>query len=119
MELEFATFFEPLSRHAAQRPDQTAITFLLDGEREEASWSYQELVRQVRAIAAVLQEKGARGERALLLHPPGLEFVAALLGCFAAGSDGRADLPALVQPPQSFGRAAGTTRSGRMPCSLP
>lgn len=37
------------------------------------------------AIAATLTERGLRGERALLLFPPGLDFVAAFFGCVYAG----------------------------------
>jgi acyl-CoA synthetase (AMP-forming)/AMP-acid ligase II len=85
VEHTFATLADALRRHATQQPEQTAITFLLDGEQQEASWTYRELDERARAIAAVLREKGAVGERALLLHPPGLEFVATLLGCFYAG----------------------------------
>src|SRR5262249_22717983 len=37
-----------------------------------------------RAIAAVLQELGLEGERVILLHPPGLEYVASFFGCLFA-----------------------------------
>ena len=32
-----------------------------------------------------LQQLGLEGERAILLYPPGLEFVTAFFGCLAAG----------------------------------
>ena len=54
------------------------------GEVEELT--YQELDRQARAIAASLQKLEAHGERALLLFPPGLEFVAAFFGCLYSGT---------------------------------
>src|SRR5690606_14263887 len=41
--------------------------------------------RQARAIAARLQDLKMTGERALLLYPSGLDFVAALFGCLYAG----------------------------------
>ncbi len=37
------------------------------------------------AIAATLTERGLRGERAIMLFPPGLDFVAAFFGCIYAG----------------------------------
>ena len=40
---------------------------------------------QARAIAALLQSYNARGERAFLLYPTGLEFIAAFFGCLYAG----------------------------------
>ena len=55
--------------------------YLGDGEREEARVDYAELDRRARAVGAKLQELHARGERALLLYPPGLDFVAAFFGC--------------------------------------
>src|ERR1044071_6314680 len=72
-----------LRRRAAHQGAQVAFTFLLDGETEEASLTYAELDARARAIAVSLQ--GYVGKRALLLYPPGLEYIAALFGCFYAG----------------------------------
>ena len=44
-----------------------------------------ELDRRARALAARLQARGLAGRRALLLYPPGLEFIAAFFGCLYAG----------------------------------
>ncbi len=55
----------------------------LDGGVEE--WSYTRLDARARAIGAALQEAGAQGQRALLLFPPGLEFIAAFMGCLYGG----------------------------------
>jgi len=60
-------------------------TFLADGEAREASASYAELDARARTIAAALQGRHSRGDRALLLFPPGLEYVSAFLGCLYAG----------------------------------
>jgi acyl carrier protein len=47
---------------------------------------YGELDQQARAVATRLQISGvADGERALLFYPPGLEYLAAFLGCLYAG----------------------------------
>ncbi|MEH1788636.1 MAG: AMP-binding protein [Nostoc sp.] len=81
----FSTFVEVLNHRALYQPNQTAYTFLVDGETEEVSFTYQELDRQAKAIAALLQNMKATGERALLLYPPGLEFIAAFFGCLYAG----------------------------------
>jgi amino acid adenylation domain-containing protein len=74
-----------LSERAERSPHQLAYTFLADGEAESSSLTYGDLDRRARVIAAGLQRHGAPGERALLLYPPGLEFIAALFGCFYAG----------------------------------
>jgi len=44
-----------------------------------------ELDRRASAIAARLCAMGATGQRALIVHPPGLEYIAALFGCWYAG----------------------------------
>ncbi|MEU7055957.1 fatty acyl-AMP ligase [Streptomyces sp. NPDC046197] len=76
-----------LTTHASQQPERTAYRYLLtgdcDGEIQELS--YGQLARRSRAVAAWLQERGLAGSRAMLLYPPGLEFVSAFLGCLAAG----------------------------------
>ncbi|MBM4070610.1 MAG: AMP-binding protein [Planctomycetes bacterium] len=79
------TLVELLRHRAATQPDEIGFTFLLDGEREEVSFTYQQLDQQARAIAAWLQKAGATGERALLLYQPGLQYIAAFFGCLYAG----------------------------------
>lgn len=76
---------ELLRRRALDAPDQRAYTFLLDGEREERHLTYGELDRQARNIAALLQSRCNEGARALLLYPPGLDYIAAFFGCLYAG----------------------------------
>ncbi|HEX2573591.1 MAG TPA: fatty acyl-AMP ligase [Polyangia bacterium] len=76
---------EVLERRAALHPERLAYTFLVDGEREEARLTYAALARRVRAVARLLERQGAAGERALLLFPPGLDYIVAFLGCLSAG----------------------------------
>ena len=79
------TLVELLRLRAQNQPDKQAYTFLKDGETEEASLTYAQLEQRVRVIAAKLQSLSAIGERALLLYPPGLDYIAAFLGCLCAG----------------------------------
>ena len=72
-----------LSYQAATKPDATAYIFLKNGERETARITYHELEKKAQEIACYLQ--AWRGERALLLYPPGLEFITAFFGCLYAG----------------------------------
>ncbi len=74
-----------LRARAAADPGRPAFTFLADGEREERLLTYGELDRRARAIAAHLQALPMAGERALLLLPPGLDFISAFAGCLYAG----------------------------------
>ncbi len=69
-----------------QRPAARAFVFLPEGENREEVWTYADLDRDARGIAACLQAHGARtGDRALLLFPPGGRYVGAFLGCLYAG----------------------------------
>jgi len=76
-----------LTEHASQQPDRTAYRYLVtgdcDGEIQEIT--YARLVRRSHAVAAWLQERGLAGSRAMLLYPPGVEFISGYLGCLSAG----------------------------------
>ena len=73
-------------RHrASHQPDDTAFVYLVDGETEQVHLTYGRLDEQARTIGARLQSLGLTGERALLLYPAGLEFIAAFFGCLYAG----------------------------------
>ena len=85
MEQKFSNLVELLQHRAKFQGDKTAYIFLVDGETKEVKLTYGELDKQARAIAATLQKKFAPGERALLLYPPGLEFISGFFGCLYAG----------------------------------
>ena len=75
-----------LRRRSERSPDTVAYTFLADGEAETDWLTYGTLDRRARAIAAALVEDGVgRGDRAILLYPPGLDFIAAFFGTLYAG----------------------------------
>jgi 8-amino-7-oxononanoate synthase len=61
--------------------------FLTTGEVEDEcqTISFAGLSSKARAIGAMLQELGNVGERALLVYPPGLEFISAFYGCLYGG----------------------------------
>jgi acyl-CoA synthetase (AMP-forming)/AMP-acid ligase II len=81
-----ATLVELLRYRALHQPDQHAYTFLRQGEIEEGHLTYGKLDQRTRAIGTLLQSKGAIGKPVLLLHQPGLEYLAAFFGCLYAGS---------------------------------
>ncbi|GAB1543622.1 fatty acyl-AMP ligase [Scytonema sp. NUACC21] len=83
---QVSTFIDILRERAMSQPDSTAYIFLnYDEEESESRLTYGVLEQTARAIAAYLQSLRASGERALLLYPPGLEFISAFLGCWYAG----------------------------------
>ena len=85
------TFFGPsnlvelLLHRARCQPEDTAFTYLVDGENEQVHLTYRELDRQARAIGAWLESRDLVGQRALLLYPAGLDFIVAFFGCLYAG----------------------------------
>lgn len=80
-----STLVELLDYRARHQSQQTAYIFIQHGETELGRLTYEELQRQAKVIAASLQSLGVAGERALLLYPPGLEFITAFFGCLYAG----------------------------------
>ncbi|MEO1373245.1 MAG: amino acid adenylation domain-containing protein [Cyanobacteria bacterium J06635_10] len=85
-DIKFSTLIELLRYRAQSQSDKLAFTFLLNGETEKASFTYQGLDQKARAIAAELQSIKATNERVLLLYPPSEEFIAAFFGCLYAGA---------------------------------
>ena len=74
-----------LRNRALELPGQRAFTFLADGELEAESVTFAELDLRSRALAALLQRRHGPGERALLLFPPGIDFIVAFFACLYAG----------------------------------
>ena len=80
------TLVELLQRRAAVQANSTGYIFLPNGElTEEERLGYRELDERARAIAATLQSLLNPGDRALLVYPSGLDYIAAFFGCLYAG----------------------------------
>lgn len=82
---QFSTFVDLLRDRATKQPDRLAFGFLGDGETVTDRLTYSQLDERARSIAARLEAHYSPGERALLLYPPGLEFISAFFGCLYAG----------------------------------
>jgi acyl-CoA synthetase (AMP-forming)/AMP-acid ligase II len=80
------TFALALRERAASAAAERGYTFLKDGEGPGERLTYAALDRRARALGALLDERGASGERVLLPLPLGPDFLAALFGCFYAGA---------------------------------
>ncbi len=77
-----------LRDRASLQPNRTAFTFLdYDSERagvaESLTWS--QLYRRALNIAQELRLRGSTGDRAVILAPHGLDYIAAFLGTLQAG----------------------------------
>ncbi|MBQ1075174.1 AMP-binding protein [Micromonospora sp. C31] len=72
-----------LSAWADTRADDHALTFV-DSAGAATSTTYGQLDEGARTVAGHLRSVAAPGDRALLLFPPGLDYVTAFLGCLYA-----------------------------------
>ena len=95
-----STLVDVLRSRALSQPDGAAYVYLADGESRELRLTYGELAAEARRIAAALRHLGLEGERALLLYPPGLDYIKAFFGCLYAGVVGVCAYP----PPAVRGR---------------
>ena len=95
------TLLEVLCWRAAHQRERIAYRFLADEALPVArcsttTWTYGELYQRVQAIATELtRHDGLVGQPVLLVYQPGLELIAAFLGCLSAGA-----IATLVPPPR-------------------
>lgn len=73
-----------IGERAQRHGDRIALTYVGD-DRSEVSWSYAELWKRACEVARRLPKANTPHPRALLLYPPGVEFIAGFLGCQIAG----------------------------------
>lgn len=81
----YNTLVEVLRTRVEETPGRVAYTFLQEGMNGGMDVSFAELDERARAIAAYLQERSMEGERALILLPYGLAYIATFFGCLYAG----------------------------------
>ncbi|MEV7013094.1 AMP-binding protein [Streptosporangium sp. NPDC051022] len=80
---------EALARQASLRPDRLAITHLgyeSGGEPRRSDVTFGELHRRAAAFAARLSSAVLPGQRVMLLHNTGVDFVVEFFGCLLAGA---------------------------------
>jgi acyl-CoA synthetase (AMP-forming)/AMP-acid ligase II len=94
---------------SGEKPGSVAFGFLPDGEDECVELTYAELATQARRVASLLADRLAPGSRAILVYPPGLEFIAAFFGCQLAGV-----VPVPAYPPAPLGLDASVMRLRRI-----
>src|SRR5262249_36143504 len=89
---------EVLQHRATHEGDKTVFIFLAGGEHESGSLTLRELDAQAQTIAITLLQNAKPGDRALLVYPSGLDYIAAFFGCLYAGI-----IPVPVYPPRANG----------------
>src|ERR1700745_2923805 len=82
---ELSSMVDLLRRRAAEQPDDRAYVSLSEKGSEEAQMKFSESHRRAAVVAMHLARRLRKGDRALLMFPPGLDFIVAFFGCLAAG----------------------------------
>jgi acyl-CoA synthetase (AMP-forming)/AMP-acid ligase II len=83
--LPFASLAELLHDRAVHRGDERAYVFINDAGTELAALTFRQLDDSALSLAQLLSKQARPGERALLVFPPGLDFLVAYFGCLYAG----------------------------------
>ncbi|HOX78324.1 MAG TPA: AMP-binding protein [Bacteroidales bacterium] len=78
------SLLDVLNYRVSNTPDEIAFIYLKDGESDEERITYRELGSSASGLARRMMEMNVAGKRALLLFPPGLEFIKSLMACFYA-----------------------------------
>lgn len=91
----FISIVDILQRHANTHPNHIAIKFLT--QKGYDILTYSELDQQAKCMAQVLryQYTATISKRAIILLPPGINYIVAFLGCLYAGV-----IPVPVYPPR-------------------
>lgn len=97
---DLSTIVEILQKRATLHPQRVAYVFLENSE-EVQSITYQELDLRAKSVAMELRLKLKKGERALLLYKPGLDYIIGFFGCLYAGI---VAVPAYPPDPSRLGR---------------
>lgn len=79
--MNFDSLPDVLAHHAATLGDQPVYQYVPPRSTATIPLGYRALHDAACGIGAALQAQGLRGRNALLLYPPGLEFIEAFFGC--------------------------------------
>ena len=80
-----STLAHLLQEQARAGADRLACSFYPEGKSPRVDLTFGELHERAVAIAGQIRQRAEFGDRALLLFPPGLDFITSLFGCLYAG----------------------------------
>jgi len=103
------SIIDALEHGAAEHPDKCLYSFLDVAGRATDSYTYLGFHQRTRHLAQQLREEKAlrRGDRVLLVYPPGLELIVALVACARIGV-----IPVPVYPPTPMNFEAALVKLG-------
>ena len=79
------TLLHTLEQHSKNQPEKIAVTFLDESVDAVENITFFELIKRAKVIAANLNLLEIKNGKALVLYPPGIDFIVTMLGCFYAG----------------------------------
>jgi acyl-CoA synthetase (AMP-forming)/AMP-acid ligase II len=82
---QLSSMVELLRHRAVEQPQDRAYVFLSEKGALDAELTFSELYARAQTLAARLARDFQKGDRALLMFPPGLDFIVAFFGCLLAG----------------------------------
>lgn len=87
-----------LLERARHQPEKIAYSFIQDSGLP-LSITYQQLLHHANSVSEfLLKESGREAGRALLIYPPGFDFLYALFGCFLSGTQ---TIPIAIPKPKT------------------
>nr|WKN34989.1 fatty acyl-AMP ligase [Tunicatimonas sp. TK19036] len=78
-------FHRVAEQHLSNHPEKIAYIFMVDGETQEQSITFQELIQKSSQLARKLSDLTNSGDRVILAYPPGLEYIIAFYACLYQG----------------------------------
>ena len=90
-----------LLERAAATPERVVYRFLPDNDAPPRELTFAALQERANAVAHALLGCAQRGDRVLVLCPPGIDYIAGLWGCFLAGMVAVPALPPRFHRPSS------------------
>jgi thioester reductase-like protein len=103
----YATLADCLTQRAAEQPDKTLFSFLDVDGKERDTYTYLAFQERTRHLAEHLaaREGLKRGDRVMLVYPPGLEVIVAFFACARIGV-----IPVPVYPPTPMNFESGLAK---------
>jgi acyl-CoA synthetase (AMP-forming)/AMP-acid ligase II len=81
-----STMSQVLRLRATTQAQDTAFTFLADGDKDAHSITWAQLDERAAGLGMMLRNAGAAGQPILLALPSGLDFIQSLFACWYAGA---------------------------------
>ncbi|RUM68823.1 MAG: AMP-dependent synthetase [Sulfurovum sp.] len=79
------TIVDMIQHHLKNIPTQIVYRYIENEDRPSVTKTFQEIDKEARKIENKLLQIAKKGDRALLLYQPGLEFISAFVACLYAG----------------------------------